>query len=76
LEKAGQPLLKSAAIQHINLQNTQKKGMKNEMPLAGYVGEQKYTGHFSEYLPLLKFMEKLGVGNETVYGMGRYEVEI
>jgi hypothetical protein len=28
-----------------------------------------------KYLPLLRFMEELGVGNETVYGMGRYEIE-
>jgi len=75
LEKAGLPLLQSANIQHISLQNTKKKGMKNEMPLSGYLGEQKYTGYFQQYLPLLKFMEELGVGNETVYGMGRYEVE-
>ena len=75
LETAGRPLLQSATIQHINLPNTPKKGMKNEMPLAGYIGEQKYAGYFRQYLPLLKFMAELGVGNEVVYGMGRYEVE-
>jgi hypothetical protein len=75
LDTAGRPLLKSADIKHITLQNTQKKGKKNEMPLAGYVGEQKYTGAFQPYLPLLKFMTKIGVGNETVYGMGRFDVD-
>jgi len=75
LEKAGLPLLQSANIQHISLTNTHKKGMKNEMPLAGYVGEQKYSGYFQQYMPLLRFMAELGVGNETVYGMGRYEVK-
>ena len=75
LEKAGRPLLQSANIQHINLPNTQKKGMKNEMPLAGYIGEQKYIGYFHRYLPLLRFMGELGVGNEVVYGMGKVEVE-
>ena len=75
LEKAGQPLLKSANIQYIFLQNTLKKGGKNEMPLAGYIGEQAYAGNFQPYLPLLKFMSFLGVGNETVYGMGRFEIE-
>ena len=75
LEKAGQPLLQSANIQFISQPNTQKKEMKNEIPLAGYVGEQKYTGHFHQYLPLLKFMAELGIGNETVYGLGRYEIE-
>lgn len=75
LEKAGYPLLQSADIRYVSLQNTQKKEKKNEMPLSGYVGEQVYSGYFQKYLPLLKFMEGLGVGNETVYGMGRYEIE-
>ncbi|GHT12903.1 hypothetical protein FACS189426_17000 [Bacteroidia bacterium] len=75
LEKAGYPLLQSANIRYVSLQNTQKKEKVNEMPLSGYVGEQVYSGYFQKYLPLLKFMEGLGVGNETVYGMGRYEVE-
>ena len=74
-ENAGRPLLQSANIQYINLPNTQKKGMKNEMPLAGYIGEQQYSSLFQQYLPLLRFMAELGVGNETVYGLGRYEVE-
>ena len=74
LEKAGRPLLKSANIQHITLQNTQKKGKKNELPLAGYIGEQTYSGNMKQYVPLLKFMADLGVGNETVYGMGRFEI--
>jgi len=75
LEDAGRQLLKSANIHYVSLANTQKKGAKNEMPLAGYTGEQKYVGYFNQYLPLLRFMAELGVGNEVVYGMGRYELE-
>jgi len=74
LEKAGLPLLKSANIQYQNLPNTQKKEKRNEMPLSGYIGEQIYTGYFAAYLPLLKFMSAPGVGNDTVYGLGRFEV--
>jgi hypothetical protein len=74
LEKAGYPLLQSADIRYVALQNTQKKEKVNEMPLAGYVGEEIYAGYFREYVPLLLFMAELGVGNETVYGMGRYEI--
>jgi hypothetical protein len=74
LEQAGYPLLQSVNMQYITLQNTQKKGKINEMPLAGYVGEQVYSGYFRKYLALLRFMEKTGAGNETVYGMGKYEV--
>ena len=74
LEKAGLPLLRAAAIQYKNLPNARKKEKKNEMPLAGYVGEQTYEGYFDPYLPLLKFMSALGVGNDTVYGLGQFEV--
>ena len=74
LEKAGLPLLKAASIEYKSLPVTQKKEKKNEMPLSGYIGEQTYTGYFDRYLPLLKFMTELGVGNDTVYGLGRYEV--
>jgi hypothetical protein len=58
----------------VTLQNTQKKEKVNEMPLAGYVGEQIYGGYFREYVSLLRFMAELGVGNEVVYGMGKYEI--
>jgi hypothetical protein len=75
LEKAGRLMLKSADIQHINLPNSQKKGKKNEMPLSGYVGEQKYAGYFQPYIPLLRFLAALGVGNETVYGLGQFKIE-
>jgi hypothetical protein len=75
LEKAGRILLISANIQYIELQNTQKKEKVNEMPLAGYVGEQCYSGKIEMYLPLLRFTAGIGVGTETVYGMGKYKIE-
>jgi hypothetical protein len=66
----------SADIRKVTLQNTPKKETVNTMPLSGYVGTQQYEGYFNRFLPMLKFMEELGVGNEVVYGMGRYEVEL
>jgi hypothetical protein len=76
LIKAGHILLRSVNMQYVTLQNTQKKEKTNDMPLSGYVGEQVYAGYFREYLALLRFMEGLHVGNETVYGMGMYKVEL
>ena len=32
--------------------------------------------YFHRFLPLLKFMEEMGVGAEVVYGLGRYKVEV
>jgi hypothetical protein len=74
LEKAGYPLLQSANIRYVTLQNTQKKEKVNEIQLTGYVGEEIYAGYCRKYVSLLRFMAELGVGNETVYGMGRYEI--
>jgi hypothetical protein len=76
LENAGRFLLQSVNMKYLTLQNTQKKEKINDMPLAGYAGEQVYSGYFRKYAALLRFMAEVGVGNETVYGMGRYEVEI
>jgi hypothetical protein len=75
LEEACRSVLLSADIRYVTLQNTQKKEKVNEMPLSGYVGEQCYSGNMKTYLPLLRFMKGLHVGNETVYGMGQYDVE-
>jgi hypothetical protein len=74
LEQAGSPLLQSADVHYVMMQNTQKKEKVNEIPLAGYIGEEIYLGYFRKYVSLLRFMAELGVGNETVYGMGRYEI--
>ncbi len=57
------------------LKNTSKKESANKMPLSGYIGKQIYEGYFNQFLPMLKFMEALGVGNETVYGLGRYLIK-
>jgi hypothetical protein len=67
--------LVSADIQKVTLKNTLKKETENKMPLSGYVGIQRYEGYFNRFLPALRFMEALGIGNEVVYGMGRYKVE-
>jgi hypothetical protein len=75
LIKAGRLSLQSVNMQYITLQNTQKKEKTNDMPLSGYIGEQVYAGYFREYVALLRFMEGLHVGNEAVYGMGKYKVE-
>ena len=76
IDYATNPSLIAIDMQKLKLKNTLKKEGKNKMPLSGYVGKQTYEGYFNRYLPMLKFMEALGVGNETVYGMGRYRVRL
>ena len=74
IEFATNMRITSAEIKYINLTNTPKKESENRMPLQGYVGRQVYAGFFNRYLPMLKFMEELGVGHELVYGLGRIKV--
>ena len=76
IEHAINMTLISIEIQHITLQNTPKKETENKMSLQGYMGRQVYKGYFNRYLPMLKFMEEMGVGHEVVYGLGRYKVEV
>ncbi|MDR1791965.1 MAG: CRISPR system precrRNA processing endoribonuclease RAMP protein Cas6 [Bacteroidales bacterium] len=68
--------LQSADLQFIKLKNTLKKETKNEQPLRGFIGEQIYEGYLQDYIPILQFMSKLGIGNETAYGLGNFEIEI
>jgi len=76
IEHATNLTLKSVEMRHITLQNTPKKETENKMPLQGHIGRQVYEGYFNRFLPMLKFMEEIGVGHEVVYGLGRYKVEV
>lgn len=44
------------------------------MYFRGVVGRMSWTGDAGEIIPLLKFVSYLGLGNDTVYGMGEIEI--
>lgn len=75
LFEASQASLLRCDIRKTIVKNTQKKEYRNKMQLIGYVGQLIFEGKLGKYYSLLKFMEGLGVGHETVYGLGRFEVE-
>ena len=76
IEKAVSPTLYSADLQQVVLPNTLKKETINKINLSGYVGTLSFQGHFNNFLPLLLFMQNLGVGHDVVFGLGKYEVKI
>jgi len=76
IEKAVSPTLYSADIQQVVLPNTLKKETINKINLSGYVGTLSFQGDFNDFMPLLLFMQNLGVGHDVVYGLGKYEVKI
>lgn len=76
VDRAAYIQLEYASIQKVNLLNSHKEGVKEQMPLAGYIGELVFKGDFSPCYDLLKFMEYLGVGHELTYGFGKYKIEL
>ena len=76
LEQAGEASLQDVVLQKITLPGVFQKEKRRRINHSGYIGEQRYSGVNPKYIPLLQFMSGIGVGNEVVYGMGRYEIEI
>lgn len=74
--EAANARLESANLYFVRLQNTQKKEHINRQPLEGYIGEMCYSGRLQQYLPMLQFVSGLGVGKDTVWGLGQIKVEI
>ncbi|GHT29220.1 hypothetical protein AGMMS49574_05330 [Bacteroidia bacterium] len=68
------PILTSAQLRRIELNSTAKKGLIDRIQFSGYTGELTFTGHFTNHLPLLLFMQNIGAGSNTTYGLGRYKI--
>ncbi|MDR3062216.1 MAG: CRISPR system precrRNA processing endoribonuclease RAMP protein Cas6 [Dysgonamonadaceae bacterium] len=76
LNHARECSLLAADIRKIVLQSTPKKETEDRIQFGGYIGELSFDGDFSGYIPLLRFMQELGVGDGVVYGMGRFRTNI
>ena len=75
IEQAARLQLEKADIQKTYLLSSQRTNRnENRIPLSGYTGEMVFRGNSKPYLPLLKFMEWLGVGHELSYGFGKFSV--
>lgn len=49
---------------------------ENSMMMGGVVGSITYSGELTDYLPLLKLSQKLHIGKQTSFGLGKFEYEI
>ena len=76
LEESTAALLMKADIRWVRIPGPPRDGERSPMLFSGYVGELVFVGDFSRYLPLLSFMQTLGNGNDTVYGLGHYQVNV
>lgn len=67
--------LSSAHIQQVHLYSTPKEGKPDRIGFFGYTGHLTFSGYFNYYIPALLFARHIGVGYNTVYGLGGYEIK-
>ena len=48
---------------------------KSEVPLGGIIGDVRYGDEASHFLPILRYAEKVHIGKQTVFGLGRLAIE-
>lgn len=49
---------------------------EQSMLMGGLTGRVTYTGELSEFLPLLKLAEKIHLGKQTTFGLGKIHLEL
>ncbi len=76
LEAAASALLMKANIRWVRIPGPRRNDGRPPMLFSGYVGELVFVGDFSVYVPFLSFMQALGNGNDTVYGLGQFQIEV
>ncbi len=76
MDNAASAWLEQAEVQWVSMRGPKRDDGRLPVVVAGYVGDLIFSGDFQEYVPLLSFMQFLGVGNDTVYGAGTYRLEV
>lgn len=76
LEESTTALLMQADIRWVRIPGPPRDTNRKQMLFTGYVGELRFVGDFSRYMPLLSFMQALGNGNDTVYGLGHFQANV
>ncbi|MBW2021015.1 MAG: CRISPR system precrRNA processing endoribonuclease RAMP protein Cas6 [Deltaproteobacteria bacterium] len=69
---------KSVEISHSSLKWFDWKRYSNKqdqsMLMGGMVGRVTYSGDLSEFVPLIRFCEKVHIGKQTSFGLGKIEL--
>lgn len=68
------PILERADIRRINMRATQRKDAGKCILFEGYVGNLLFQGNDNPLLPLLVFMQHLGIGHNLTYGLGKFTI--
>ena len=57
-------------LEHRRYSNRQK----NDMLFGGLVGEMRFQGELAPFLPLFRYCERVNLGKQTAFGLGRIRV--
>lgn len=75
LLKTREAFLIHAGLHYRKLHSTPKKELNGQVyGMDGYEGTLTFKNVHAAYLPLLRFMSHLGVGNDINYGLGLYDI--
>jgi CRISPR/Cas system endoribonuclease Cas6 (RAMP superfamily) len=44
------------------------------MLMGGITGKVRYSGNLTEFIPLIKFCEKVHIGKQTSFGLGKIKI--
>lgn len=75
-EQARETELEECSLRKICLQSTPRKDSTKPILFSGYVGYAVYSRVAAKYVPLLYAGMSLNVGNDTVYGLGQYRIDM
>ena len=70
LQKASEAFLIYANIRYAKLHSTPKKDRDNIYVFGGFVGKLTFTDVSDIYIPIIKMISYLGIGNDINYGLG------
>ncbi len=49
---------------------------KKKISLSGLSGSSTYRGELNEFLPLLRYCEEVNIGKQTVFGLGKLQIDV
>lgn len=70
LQKASEAFLIYANIRYAKLYSTPKKGNDNIYVFGGYVGKLTFADVSDMYIPIIRMISYLGIGNDINYSLG------
>ena len=70
MQKASEAFLIYANIRYAKLYSTPKKARDNIYVFGGYVGKLTFADVSDMYIPIVRMISYLGIGNDINYGLG------